>query len=133
ALVVYDALLCLGQEIPLVWGNAKPVASLLYICTRYVFIVWMVLPLFTAFPVSSTVSIRLLSSWSAFASHMERIPSCTAISWSVSFAGVLARIGPSVFASLRVYVLTGRNRLLFGIILALNVAPTLISLVSSLR
>ncbi|KAI0365858.1 hypothetical protein BV20DRAFT_918033, partial [Pilatotrama ljubarskyi] len=56
ALVVYDALLCVGQEISPIWGNAKPVASLLYVCIRYVHIAWMVLPLFTAYPVSDTVS-----------------------------------------------------------------------------
>ncbi|KAI0351093.1 hypothetical protein OH77DRAFT_1430109 [Trametes cingulata] len=108
SLLVYDALLCLGREIPLVWGSAKRVASLLYISIRYAYIIWMTLPLFTLYPISD---IR-----------------CTATFWALGIVAFLACSGPAVFASLRVYVLTGRNRLLCGVSLVLSFTPIIINL-----
>ncbi|KAM5545062.1 hypothetical protein V8D89_001173 [Ganoderma adspersum] len=91
ALVVYDWLLCLSQEVKFMWnGHSKVTASLLvYAFSRYSIFTQVVLSIATNFPMSDT--------------------SCAAIAWTQTVSQVLGTIAFSAFSALRAYALSNRN------------------------
>ena len=57
ALLVYEWLLCLGQEVRFVWGrrSVATVASVVYILSRYAMLIQYVVAIATNFPMSDLV------------------------------------------------------------------------------
>ncbi|KAI0351085.1 hypothetical protein OH77DRAFT_1430099 [Trametes cingulata] len=107
-LLIYDTILCSDRECRLIWRKPKSIASSLYFVNRYLPIVWNVLPLFTIHPVSDKV--------------------CLALIWSQIIISCLSLLGPAAFASLRVYALTEKSKVLSGATLVLSLAPFLITI-----
>ena len=56
ALIAYDWLLCLSQEITLVWRSKPNAASLVYASSRYSLLVQSILSIATEYPMSDLVS-----------------------------------------------------------------------------
>ncbi|KAI0364167.1 hypothetical protein BV20DRAFT_974750 [Pilatotrama ljubarskyi] len=105
ALVFYDVLICLHAEIRLVWRNPRSLGSILYVVNRYPILVDCVLVVVTMSPMSDN--------------------SCNVIGWLLNILQALRLLGPALFAALRIYALSGRNKLLTGTILLLSLAPFL--------
>ncbi|KAI0365860.1 hypothetical protein BV20DRAFT_1098346 [Pilatotrama ljubarskyi] len=115
-LLLWDIVLCLDMEIQLVWQNPKSIASLLYILNRY-------FPLIDGF-----LTIATFPSMSDEVPLIRDIRSCLALGWSIVVIGVFISRQRQVFAVLRIYALSGRNKSLSGITLLLSLAPFLINL-----
>ncbi|KAI0351221.1 hypothetical protein OH77DRAFT_963275 [Trametes cingulata] len=106
-LVCFDTLLCLDQEVQLIWSNASSFASLVYIANRYMSVIATVLAVISVDPLSNSA--------------------CTVVSWVASVFAGLSEIGPAVLASMRLYALSGRKKVLCGITLLLSLMPFIVN------
>ncbi|KAI0364041.1 hypothetical protein BV20DRAFT_974917 [Pilatotrama ljubarskyi] len=106
-LVCFDTLLCLDQEVQLIWSNATSFASLVYMANRYMSVIATILAVTSIDPLSDKACV--VSSWVA-----------------TVFAG-LSEIGPAVLASMRLYALSGRKKVLCGVTLVLSLMPFIIN------
>ncbi|KAI8992794.1 hypothetical protein BD414DRAFT_506766 [Trametes punicea] len=76
-LPLYDWLLCLGQEVNLVWARpkARPGASLLYLLNRYPLMVSYIIAQFLYIPISNERILMLTSlEASLYQLHAENLP-----------------------------------------------------------
>ncbi|KAI0356738.1 hypothetical protein OH77DRAFT_1422925 [Trametes cingulata] len=105
ALLLYDVLLSFDAEARLVWRNPKSFASLLYLLNRYLALFILLLSFATINPIPDN--------------------SCIAVGWCLSILAILELLGPAVFAALRMYALSGRNKYLSAVTLILSLAPAL--------
>ncbi|KAI0351141.1 hypothetical protein OH77DRAFT_1430171 [Trametes cingulata] len=110
-LLLYDIIICLDQEIELVWRKAASFASVLYFLNRYPVPISTLLALVTISPVSNE--------------------SCAGLVWSGHVLALLSYLGPALFAALRVYAMTGKNKTLSGITLILSLATFLEELIDA--
>ncbi|EIW57012.1 uncharacterized protein TRAVEDRAFT_49821 [Trametes versicolor FP-101664 SS1] len=123
-LLVYDALLCVDMEVRYVWRAPKAsrkLSRLLYIYNRYMSILWNLLSLGTIGAISDTVHIL---------GTPETVPPsrCTALNWLDIILNNLTMLGPAAFTTLRVYALSGRNKMLTGAVLLLSMGPFLVNM-----
>ncbi|KAI1782330.1 hypothetical protein LXA43DRAFT_957545, partial [Ganoderma leucocontextum] len=113
ALLVYDWLLCLSQEVRFIWNwrSGVTISSLLYVISRYMMLVYSFLSLATIHPMSDL--------------------SCRADVWAQTAIEVLCLITFSAFSALRAYALSNRNTWLAVIIVLLALPPTAMRIIQS--
>ncbi|KAL1937387.1 hypothetical protein VTO73DRAFT_13793 [Trametes versicolor] len=123
SLLVYDAILCMDMEVRCVWRAPKAsrkLSRLLYMYNRYMSILWNLLYLGLIGTVSDTVHIL-------FAPDPVPPSSCDALNRLGTILNYLALLGPAAFTTLRVYALSGTNKILTGIVLLLSMGPFVVN------
>ncbi|KAM5545175.1 hypothetical protein V8D89_001286 [Ganoderma adspersum] len=120
ALLVYDWLLCLGQEATFIWSwHSKATgSSLVYAFTRYSVLISNILSILTAYPMSDL-----------------RYPGGrhSTIGWSLIVVTILSTIAFSAFSALRAYALSDRNLWLSGIIIGLALPPPMMTILQGTK
>ncbi|KAI9066097.1 hypothetical protein FKP32DRAFT_1589980 [Trametes sanguinea] len=106
-LMVYDWVICLDKEIATIWSKPRTGASVLYLFNRYSLLVSYVLNISTIGRMSTQ--------------------SCVGVLWTSIVLEFSFLLSPAVFSSLRVYALTGQNKALSGLTLALGMMPFIVN------
>ncbi|KAM5545100.1 hypothetical protein V8D89_001211 [Ganoderma adspersum] len=109
-ILVYDWVLCLGQEIRFIWTWQSKVtgSSLLYAFSRYAILVKVILVVATTSPMSDQMS--------RYAHICSLNDSCKAVVWTQIVTEILGGIAFSAFSALRAYALSNRSTWLAAII-----------------
>ncbi|KAI0363944.1 hypothetical protein BV20DRAFT_1006572 [Pilatotrama ljubarskyi] len=113
AMLLYDTLLCFTGEVKLVWTRTTSLASALYIINRYIPLIGNLLGTAMINPISNTVSHQPRALPPAIAEHSRNVDES--------------------FATMRMYALSGRSRLLCGTTLVLSFVPFFVNLSSILH
>ncbi|KAI0743532.1 hypothetical protein C8Q80DRAFT_1272218 [Daedaleopsis nitida] len=102
AYMSYDWFLNIDDEFNLFWRQRASAASILYFCIRYPLIIYWIM----GYP---TFNIQGVS--------------CEAYMYTILVLQLLIYVFPAVFSALRVYALTGQNKLLAAIVLFFGLGP----------
>ncbi|KAI1784400.1 hypothetical protein LXA43DRAFT_1101438 [Ganoderma leucocontextum] len=120
SILIYDWLLCLGQEVRFIWNWRSKVtsSSLVYALSRYAMLIEFLLAVATAYPMSDLL---IVVDWVEIhlCSHPLPHNSCRANVWTQAALEILGTIAFSTFSALRAYALSNRNMWLSAIIILL--------------
>ncbi|KAM5543377.1 hypothetical protein V8D89_002962 [Ganoderma adspersum] len=112
SLLVYDWLLCFSQEVRLIWtwrSRRVTVASLVYIFSRYTWLIESLLSVATIYPMSDLRYYPEIMSWANV--------------WIQSVTGTMDLIAISTFSALRAYALSNRSTWLAAVIIFSALPP----------
>ncbi|KAL1938453.1 hypothetical protein VTO73DRAFT_11693 [Trametes versicolor] len=130
-LLAYDLLLCIGKEVQYAWRSpeaARSVPRVLYIFNRYMPVLWSILNLRLMGTLSDTRQAHAFAAvMPALNSDTVPLRSCTALQRLISVLNVLAMLGPASFTTMRVYALSGRNKILTSLVLLLSMGPFVVN------
>ncbi|EIW53816.1 uncharacterized protein TRAVEDRAFT_51559 [Trametes versicolor FP-101664 SS1] len=109
-LLLYDVFLTSGQEYRYIWRKSKKwIPQILYLCNRYMYLLYLLLSLGT---IPSISDIRYI---------------CASLIWLTNVLELLSLVGSAMFTTLRIYALSQKNRILSGIALVLSMVPFVIN------
>ncbi|KAI1786613.1 hypothetical protein LXA43DRAFT_897616, partial [Ganoderma leucocontextum] len=127
--LVYDWLLCLGQEVTFIWNWHSKVtgSSLVYAFSRYAILIKAILVVATIYPMSD---LQAVVSRLDIDLRLHALPnhSCRAVVWTQIITEIMGGIAFSAFAALRAYALSNRSRWL-AVIIVLWVLPPSVMLI----
>ncbi|KAM5543382.1 hypothetical protein V8D89_002967 [Ganoderma adspersum] len=111
ALLFYDWLLCLGQEVTLMWKwhSGVTVSTAVYAFSRYGLLIERFLQVATIYPMSDR--------------------SCAANTWAQVATQIMSITAFSAFSGLRAYALSNRSIWLVPVIIILTAAPPVITII----
>ncbi|KAJ8462625.1 hypothetical protein ONZ51_g10781 [Trametes cubensis] len=118
ALVVYNWLINLGDEVDLFWSAPTKGASLLYFAIRYLAFVEPIIAMCTFYPMADKVG-------------SDHDPRCVAVYWITVLVGPFVYIAPAIFSANRAYALSEKTRLVYCAVLMLALGPFFADLIDN--